>query len=120
MQLLSARLGAARAAAEPDAVAEIAGLCAGLPLALALAAARAAARPAFPLAALAAELRDTAGRPDAIDAGDPAASVRAVLSWSYHQLSPGSARMFRLLGQHRGHGVSACAVGGRTSSAATA
>src|SRR5262249_27848775 len=59
VQLLSARLGVSRAAAERDAVAEIAGLCAGLPLDLAVAAASAAARPTFSLAALAAELRDT-------------------------------------------------------------
>ena len=62
VQLLTARLGAGRVAAEPDAVAEIASLCAWLPLALAVAAARAAARPGFPLAVLAAELRDC-GRP---------------------------------------------------------
>ena len=81
---------------------EIARLCACLPLALAVAAARAAARPGFPLAALAAELRDAAGRLDALDAGDPAASVRAVFSWSYRQLSREAARMFRLLGLHPG------------------
>ena len=59
-QLLAARLGVARVAAEPAAVAELAELCARLPLALAIAAARAAARPGLPLAALAAELRDAA------------------------------------------------------------
>jgi transcriptional regulator with XRE-family HTH domain len=107
VQLLSARLGAARAAAELDAVAEIAGFCAGLPRALAVAATRAAARPGFPLTHLAAELRETTGRLDALDAGDPAASVRAVFSWSYHQLSPGSERMFQLLGQHPRPDVSA-------------
>ena len=61
-------------------------LCACLPLALAVAAARAAARPGFPLAALAGELADSAGRLDALDAGDPAASMRAVFSWSVRQL----------------------------------
>jgi DNA-binding SARP family transcriptional activator/transcriptional regulator with XRE-family HTH domain len=76
--LLYARLGAARAAAEPGAVAEIAGLCAGLPLALTVAAARGAAWPAFSLAALAAELRDTTGPLDALAAGDPAASGLAM------------------------------------------
>jgi DNA-binding SARP family transcriptional activator len=101
-QMLSARLGTDRAAAEPGAVAEIARLCAYLPLALAVAAARAAARPGLPLAALAAELRDTAGRLDVLDTGDPAASVRAVFSWSARQLSPAAARMFRLLGIHPG------------------
>jgi tetratricopeptide (TPR) repeat protein len=104
VQLLNARLGTARAGAEPDAVGEIADLCAFLPLALSVAAARAAARPGLPLAALTAELRDT--RLDALDAGDPAASVRAVFSWSYQQLSPGAARMFRLLGLHPGPDIS--------------
>jgi len=106
VQLLTARLGTSQADAEPAAVGEIARLCALLPLALAVAAARAAARPGFPLAALAAELRDGAGRLDALDAGDPAASVRAVFSWSYRQLSAGAARMFRLLGLHPGPDIS--------------
>jgi tetratricopeptide (TPR) repeat protein/DNA-binding XRE family transcriptional regulator len=102
VQLLTARIGRARAAAGPDAIAEIATLCACLPLALTVAAARAAARPSFPLATVAEELRDTAGRLDILDAGDPLASVRTVFSWSYRQLSTGAARMFRLLGLHPG------------------
>jgi len=102
VQLLTARVGRARSAAEPDAIAEIATLCACLPLAVAVAAARAAARPGFPLAALATELRDAAGRLDALDAGDPVASIQAVFSWSYQRLSDRSARMFRLLGLHPG------------------
>jgi DNA-binding SARP family transcriptional activator len=44
--MLTARIGAGRAAAEPAAAAEIAALCGRLPLALAVAAARAEARPA--------------------------------------------------------------------------
>jgi DNA-binding SARP family transcriptional activator/tetratricopeptide (TPR) repeat protein len=100
--LLAARLGAARAGAEPAAVDQIARLCAHLPLALAVAAARAAARPGFSLAALAGELADAAGRLDALDAGDPGSSVRAVFSWSYRQLAADAARMFRLLGLHPG------------------
>jgi tetratricopeptide (TPR) repeat protein/transcriptional regulator with XRE-family HTH domain len=110
VQLLAARLGAERAAADPDAVSEIAGLCACLPLALAVTAARAATRPGFPLATLAAELADSAGRLDALDSGDQAASVRAVFSWSYRQLSDGSARMFRLLGLHPGPDISVAAA----------
>jgi tetratricopeptide (TPR) repeat protein/transcriptional regulator with XRE-family HTH domain len=110
VQLLTARIGHVRAAAERGAVAEIAGLCAFLPLALAVAAARAAALPRFPLAALAAELRDSTGRLDALDAGDPAASVRAVFSWSYSQLSGESARLFRLLGLHPGPDITAPAA----------
>jgi tetratricopeptide (TPR) repeat protein/transcriptional regulator with XRE-family HTH domain len=106
VQLLTARLGPARAAAEPEAVAEIVTLCARLPLALVVASARAAARPTFPLAALAEKLRDAARRLDALDAGDPAASVRAVFSWSYRQLSTAAARMFRLLSLHSGPDIS--------------
>jgi DNA-binding SARP family transcriptional activator len=106
VHMLTARIGASRVAAEPAAAGEIASLCGRLPLALAVAAARAEARPDFPLAVLAAELGDRAGRLDALDAGDPAASVRAVFSWSYRQLSAGGARMFRLLGLHPGPDIS--------------
>jgi tetratricopeptide (TPR) repeat protein len=109
-QLLAARLGAERAAADPGAVSEIAGLCGFLPLALAVAAARAAARPQVPLAVLASELRDTASRLDALDAGDPAANVRTVFSWSYRNLTPAAARMFRLLGLHPGPDITAVAA----------
>jgi DNA-binding SARP family transcriptional activator len=105
VQLLSARIGDHRVATEPEAVDEIASLCAHLPLALAVAAARAAARPRFPLTELAAELGDAAGRLDALDAGDPAASVRGVFSWSYRQLSDHAAQMFRLLGLHPGSDI---------------
>jgi DNA-binding SARP family transcriptional activator len=102
VQMLTARLGTARAAAEPAALDQIASLCAHLPLALAVAAARAAGRPGFALAILAAELADSAGRLDALDAGDPGSSVRAVFSWSTRHLSDQAARMFRLLGIHPG------------------
>jgi tetratricopeptide (TPR) repeat protein/transcriptional regulator with XRE-family HTH domain len=110
VQMLTARIGASRAAAEPGAVAQIAALCARLPLALAVAAARAESRLDLPLTALAAELRDRARLLDALDAGDPAASVRAVFSWSYRQLSTEAARMFRLLGLHPGPDISAPAA----------
>ena len=106
VQLLTTRIGQARAAAEPAAVDEIASLCACLPLALAVAAARAAGRPGFPLAALAAELAKSARRLSALDTGDPATGVRAVFSWSYQQLSDEQARMFRLLGLHPGPDMS--------------
>jgi DNA-binding SARP family transcriptional activator/tetratricopeptide (TPR) repeat protein/DNA-binding XRE family transcriptional regulator len=108
--LLAARLGRARADAEPTAVAEIAKLCARLPLALAITASRAAARPRFSLAALATELRDARNRLEALDAGDPAVSVRPVFAWSYQQLSPAAARMFRLLGLHPGPDITAPAA----------
>jgi tetratricopeptide (TPR) repeat protein/transcriptional regulator with XRE-family HTH domain len=106
VQLLAIRIGYARAAAEPEAIDEIATSCACLPLALAVAAARATGRPGFPLKILACELRDAASRLDALVAGDPATSVRAVFSWSYQQLGGEAARLFRLLGLHPGPDIS--------------
>ncbi|HEX6519193.1 MAG TPA: tetratricopeptide repeat protein [Streptosporangiaceae bacterium] len=109
-ELLAARIGRARAAAEPGAVSEIANLCACLPLAVAIAAARGATRPSLPLAALADELRNASGRLDALDADDPAANVRGVFSWSVRHLSCEAARMFRLLGIHSGPDISCAAA----------
>ncbi len=109
-ELLAGRIGAARVEAEPEAVDDIIALCARLPLALAITAARAGARPAQPLAAVVAGLRAAGGPLDALEAGEPAASVRAVFSWSYDQLSPQAARLFRLLGVHPGPDISAPAA----------
>jgi DNA-binding SARP family transcriptional activator len=104
-EMLISRLGTARATAEPAAIAEVSTLCSGLPLALSIAAARAVARPGFPLATLAAEF-DSGGLLDALDADGGDVSVRAVLSWSYRQLSCPAARMYRLLGLHAGPDIS--------------
>ncbi|MFF5075622.1 BTAD domain-containing putative transcriptional regulator [Actinoplanes sp. NPDC000266] len=76
-ELLTARLGEQRAEWDLGDVDEIVERCGRLPLALVMVAAR---------------LRSGAGRPDEVD-GDP----RTVLAWSYRQLSPGAARLFRLL-----------------------
>jgi tetratricopeptide (TPR) repeat protein len=92
-------------------------LCARQPLALAVAAARARTRPRLPLRGLAAELSDFASRLDALDAGDPAASVRTVFSWSYQQLSPEAARTFRLLGLHPGPDLTVPAAASLTAAA---
>ncbi|MCS7479427.1 BTAD domain-containing putative transcriptional regulator [Umezawaea endophytica] len=97
-QMLALRLGRERLAAEPDAVDEIITRCASLPLALAVVAARAAIHPDFPLASLAAELRTAQGSLDALGGDDPATDVRAVFSWSYHQLSEPARLLFRSLG----------------------
>ncbi|MGW2472687.1 AfsR/SARP family transcriptional regulator [Streptomyces sp. NPDC001665] len=109
-ELLGARLGADRVAAEPEAVAELIELCARLPLALAVTAARAVGRPGFALSAVAAELRGTRGRLDALDAGEGVSSVRTVFSWSYLRLDAGTARVFRLLGLYPGRDAGAPAV----------
>jgi tetratricopeptide (TPR) repeat protein len=96
-QLLTDRLGQRRVATEPDAVTELLASCAGLPLALSITAARATAHPRLSLAALAAELRDHASRLDALNAGEPQADLRVVLSWSRQALSSDAARAFALL-----------------------
>ena len=109
-EMLVRRLGQDRAAAEPEAADEIISSCARLPLALGIAVGRAASRPKRPLTELAAELRDARGRLDALQAGDAVTNVRAVLSWSYDQLSEPAARMFRLLGVHPGPDISLSAA----------
>ncbi|MGW4210016.1 BTAD domain-containing putative transcriptional regulator [Lentzea sp. NPDC004789] len=96
--LLVSRIGAARAAGAD----ELIRWCGGLPLALAIVAARIVQEPGLSLPALVAELADERTRLDTLNTGDEATSVRAVFQWSYQQLSPAAARMFRLIGVHPG------------------
>jgi len=110
LQLLASRLGAERVAAELGAAGELVTLCAGLPLALAIVAARASVRPGIRLSALAAELADSQRRIDVLDAGEAAASVRAVFSWSLHSLTARAERMFALLGLHPGPDITIAAA----------
>jgi len=119
--LLGARLGTQRLASEPAAVAELVDRCGHLPLALAVMAARAAAAPVMTLGTLAAELAGAAaaeragttgasGRLDALDTGDPATSLRELLSWSCARLSPPATDMFSLLAAHRQPDISFAAA----------
>jgi tetratricopeptide (TPR) repeat protein len=126
VRLLTARLGPERVAAEPEAVAELAARCGHLPLALAVMAARAAADPQLPLVALAGQLARAAtaeavaaghlpggagqGRLEALETGDPATSLRQLLSWSHRQLSPPAAQMFAHLGVHCGPDITVLAA----------
>jgi tetratricopeptide (TPR) repeat protein len=109
-ELLERHAGPRRLAGAAEAVDALITLCARLPLALSITAARATSRPAFPLTALVDELRDSRTRLSALDAGDPLADVRAVFSWSYRNLSPAAARLFRLLGLHPGPDIGLAAV----------
>jgi len=108
--LLAARLGADRLAGEAAAVETLIDACARLPLALAVAAARAAASPDRTLAELVAEFSDGPARLDALRVGDVDTDVRLVFSWSYRQLTPAAARLFRLLGNHPGPSITAPAA----------
>jgi len=109
-ELLSRCLGPERVADDFGAAGALIQLCAGLPLALSIAAARTSSQPGLPLAALTAGLRDARSRLDTLDAGHATANVRAVFSWSYEQLDPPVARLFRLLGLHAGPDISAPAA----------
>jgi tetratricopeptide (TPR) repeat protein len=113
--LLIRRLGRERIQAEPDAVAELLTYCAGLPLALTIVASRAQAHPDFPLSAVAAKLRDEATRLGALDEGDPASSLPAVLSWSYRNLDAEHARVFGLLSITPGPDISLSAAASLTA-----
>ncbi|MEU5874036.1 BTAD domain-containing putative transcriptional regulator [Glycomyces sp. NPDC047369] len=101
-RFLRLRLRDRRPGAEPEALGQIIASCAGLPLALAVAAARAVNDPAFPLAALAEELRPAEHRLDALADPDGSTDLRTVFACSYRDLDPAAARLFRLLSVHPG------------------
>lgn len=109
-RLLITRLGRERVNGAPQAVDDIIIQCGRLPLALAVVAARASLHPQLPLAAIAAELRDTPQELDAFAGNDPTTDLRAVFGSSYRQLSPANARLFRLLGLHPGPDLSHAAA----------
>ncbi|WP_165436450.1 AfsR/SARP family transcriptional regulator [Amycolatopsis suaedae] len=111
LELLRRRAGAGRVDAEPEAAAELVERCGRLPLALGITAARAAAHPAFPLAALAAELADESGRLDALATGEPAGSVRRVLAGSCRVLDGPAATLLGLLGVTPGPDIGVAAAG---------
>ncbi|SFR29922.1 DNA-binding transcriptional activator of the SARP family [Lentzea waywayandensis] len=97
-ELMAARLGASRVAAEPCAVREIADICARLPLALAVVCARIANNPRLPLSdALDQITRHAENRLDVLGGADPSTDLRSLLSWSYRALSPQAAQLFRRL-----------------------
>jgi DNA-binding SARP family transcriptional activator/tetratricopeptide (TPR) repeat protein len=109
LELFSRIVGEERAAAEPDATAEILVACAGLPLAVRICAARLAARRNWRIATLAARLRNEQRRLDELKIGD--LEVRSSFQVSYDSirtLSHGAdpARAFRLLGLWPGESIS--------------
>ena len=108
-------VGEPRAAAEPEATAELLEACAGLPLAIRICAARLATRSGWTIAAMAARLRDVHRRLDELRAGDLA--VRASFQVSFASLPASTdkqgidpARAFCLLGLWTGPSVSAAAA----------
>ncbi|MEU4157780.1 BTAD domain-containing putative transcriptional regulator [Actinoplanes sp. NPDC026670] len=105
-ELLRRRLPAG---ATGPAVDEIIELCGRLPLALAILAARLTARPALSLESVAADLRDSARRLAVFPAGTGTPDPRSAFAWSYRQLGPGAARLFRLLSVSLSAGITEAA-----------
>ncbi|WP_029146504.1 tetratricopeptide repeat protein [Microbacterium luticocti] len=98
--LLCATIGPERAAAEPDAVAELAAIVGGLPLGLVLTGALVAGRPEWSLTDHARRLR-TLPQADAVD---------RALEASYARLDPVPQRVLRLLALHPGPNAGAADV----------
>ena len=96
LALLRSRTGAAELAAEP--AARLVEHCARLPLALRVAAERLRGPHHRELGQLVDELDANQGPLDLLETGDDHTSIRGVLSWSYRQLSPEAAQLFRLCG----------------------
>jgi tetratricopeptide (TPR) repeat protein len=117
LALFSRIVGTGRAAAEPDATAELLVACAGLPLAIRICAARLAARDRWTIRWLADRMRDQHRRLDEMRVGDLA--VRASFEVSFASLPPAltpggvaPAHAFSLLGLWPGPsiGLSAAAA----------
>ncbi|MFB7776181.1 helix-turn-helix domain-containing protein [Streptomyces bauhiniae] len=94
-ELLTGLVGVERAAADPDALADVAALCGNLPLALRVAGNWMATRTGWSTRRLADRLAKEERRLDALAVGD--LRVAAAFDLSYRQLTPCAARMFRRL-----------------------
>ena len=108
-------VGEERAAAEPEATAELLDACAGLPLAIRICAARLVTRSGWTIRAMAGRLTDEHRRLDEMRAGDLA--VRASFEVSFTSLPPSTdkrgidpALAFRLLGLWHGPSISSAAA----------
>lgn len=97
-----------RADVEPDAVLALVRACASLPLALRVAAGRVATHPHLSVAELVEELAVERERWDVLSIpADEDHAVQSVFDWSYRRLPDDQALMFRRLGLHPPHTISA-------------
>ena len=113
LTLFAKVVGDERAAAEPEATAELLEVCAGLPLAIRICAARLATRSGWTIRSMANRLRDEHRRLDELTAGDLA--VRASFEVSFASLPTpkrgiAPAGAFRLLGLWHGPTISTAAA----------
>jgi tetratricopeptide (TPR) repeat protein len=96
LDFLTKLAGPERVDAEPEAADQIVALCGYLPLALRIAGSRLGARPAWSLTWLARRLAHEQARLQELKVED--LEVRASFAFSYRDLGPSAARMFRRLG----------------------
>lgn len=95
LALLAAIVGAERVDAEPVAARSLVAACGRLPLAVRIAASRLVGRPGRSIASLDQRLRDERARLDELRVGDLA--VASAFRLGYEELTPETARAFRLL-----------------------
>ncbi|MFI2212445.1 AfsR/SARP family transcriptional regulator [Streptomyces sp. NPDC020141] len=109
-ELVRRVVGADRAAAEPEALAELVAICGRTPLALRIAAANLALRPDFRIADHVRDLRSGNPLESLAVAGDPDSAVRRAFELSYRRLDPEAAEAFRMLGLLPGPTTTVAAV----------
>ncbi|GGZ35242.1 hypothetical protein GCM10010387_31640 [Streptomyces inusitatus] len=109
-ELVRRVVGADRAAAEPEALAELVAICGRTPLALRIAAANLALRPDFRIADHVRDLRSGNPLESLAVAGDPDSAVRRAFELSYRRLDPEAAEAFRMLGLLPGPATTVAAV----------
>ncbi|MFE9750195.1 ATP-binding protein [Saccharothrix saharensis] len=97
-EFVSGIIGTEHAVRDRTSVEELVEVCARLPLALRIAATRVASNRFVEVADVVREIRDGLGALDR--SGDERSAITQVFDWSYRQLSPPQARVFRLLGSH--------------------
>ncbi|MCM2387114.1 AfsR/SARP family transcriptional regulator [Streptomyces albipurpureus] len=97
-ELVRSVIGTARAAAEPEALADLVALCDRTPLALRIAAANLALRPDGRIADHVAEMRSGNPLESLAVVGDPDSAVRRAFEHSYRRLDKQAKEAFRVLG----------------------
>ncbi|MEO3975677.1 BTAD domain-containing putative transcriptional regulator [Streptomyces sp. CAU 1734] len=110
-ELVRCVVGECRAAAEPEALAELVAICGRTPLALRIAAANIALRPDVSIADHVRDLRSGNPLESLAVAGHPDSAVRRAFELSYRRLDPEAAKAFRMLGLLPGPSTSVAAVG---------
>ncbi|MFC6931484.1 NB-ARC domain-containing protein [Actinomadura yumaensis] len=97
-ELFAALIGRERMDAEPEAAARLLAACGNLPLAVSIAGRQIALLPGQALEQIASALTESESRLDFLDLGEPEASIRSILSWSYMSLGPDQRRTYLLVG----------------------